>query len=68
MNRERGGGPSWSVGWCVPPCLRSGRTTAPTGAKAVPDAPQEAFHGLFRSISPARRQVPGSRTRYKLHR
>jgi hypothetical protein len=67
MNRERGACPSRSVGWCVLLCPRRGMTTAATGAQALPYAHQATFQGLVRSLSPARRRVPGSRVRYKLH-
>ena len=67
MNRERGGCPSQSVGWCVLLCLRSGMATATTGAKGLPYAHHATCQGLCRSISPARRRVPGSQARYKLH-
>jgi hypothetical protein len=67
MNRERGGYLSRSVGWCVLLCSRRGMATAATGAKALPYAHQVTFQGLCRSISPARRRVPGSRARDKLH-
>jgi hypothetical protein len=68
MNRERGGGPSRrSGGWGVLPCRRRGLVTASPGVKALPDAHHATFQGRFRSISPARRQGPGSRAQYKLH-
>jgi hypothetical protein len=67
MNRERGGYLSRSVGWCVLLCSRSGMVTAATGAKALPYAHQVTFQGPVRSISPARRWVPGRRALYKLH-
>ena len=68
MNRERGGCPSRSVGWCVLPCPRRGRATASTAAQALPDAPPATSQGRFRSISPARRRVSGRQARFKLHR
>ena len=67
MNRERGGHLSRSGGWCVLLCSRSGMAPAAIGAKALPDAHQVTFQALVRSISPARRRVPGSRARYKLY-
>jgi hypothetical protein len=67
MNRERGGCPSRSVGWCVLLCLRSGMAAATTGAKGLLYAHHAKFQGLCRSISSARRRVPGSQARDKLH-
>jgi hypothetical protein len=67
MNRERGGHLSRSGGWCILLCSRSGMAPAATGVKALPYAHQVTFQALVRSLSPARRRVPGSRARYKLH-
>jgi hypothetical protein len=43
MNRERGGGPSRSVGWYILRCPRRGMATAATGTQALPYAHQATF-------------------------